>query len=234
MNDRILKKIAIAIDGPAASGKSTTAKLVARKLGYLHIDTGAMYRAITVKVLDEKIDVDNEENVTRLAKTNEIRLLGNADDARIFLNNEDVTDKIRTPDVNRAVSTVSSYKGVREVLVQEQRKMAKAGGVVLEGRDIGTVVLPKAELKIFMIASVEERANRRKKELADKGICASVDDTMKEIEARDRKDSTREVSPLKKAEDAVILDTTSLTIEGQVDFIVDRAKKIIQQGKSLQ
>jgi cytidylate kinase len=233
MNSQVLKKIVIAIDGPAASGKSTTARLVAEKLGYLHIDTGAMYRALTADVLEKKIDLDDEGRIVQLAKTSKIRLERVAGNMRIFLNEDDVTEKIRTPLVNRSVSTISSYKGVREVMVQEQRKMAGQGGVVLEGRDIGTVVLPSAELKVFMVASVEERANRRRNELVLNGIETDAKELIKEIESRDRKDSTREVSPLVKAPDAIELDTTHLTIEEQVDFIVTRARKIIQQEKVL-
>jgi cytidylate kinase len=150
-------------------------------------------------------------------------------DTRIYLDGTDVSDIIRTPVVSRAVSAVSSYKGVREVMVREQRKMAENGGIVLEGRDIGTVVLPSAELKIFMVASSEERAKRRKKDLALNGIDASEKELKDEIEARDEKDSTRQLSPLKKAGDALELDTTTLTVEEQVEFILERARKLIQE-----
>jgi cytidylate kinase len=224
-----LKKITIAIDGPAASGKSTTAKLVAHKLGYLHIDTGAMYRAITLKALDEKIDFNDIKEIVRIAQTSAVRLEVEDGTTKVFLDGNEVTKRIRTQLVNRSVSTVSSYEGVRDVMVQEQKKMASIGGVVLEGRDIGTVVLPKAELKIFMVASVEERARRRKKDLALVGIEAHQDDLVKEIDARDKKDSTRETSPLRKASDAIELDTSNLTIEEQVDFILERAKDIIRK-----
>jgi CMP/dCMP kinase len=223
------KKITIAIDGPAASGKSTTAKLVAQKLGYLHIDTGAMYRALTVKVIEKKLNPNNKEEVAELARTSSIRLEAGNPTTKVFLDNVDITDKIRTPQVNQAVSTVSSYQGVRDVMVREQQRMSDNGGVVLEGRDIGTVVLPSAELKIFMIASVQERVKRRKKDLELSGIAADEKELTKEIEARDRKDSTREISPLKKAADAIELDTSNLTIDNQVDFIVTRAKKKISQ-----
>jgi CMP/dCMP kinase len=223
------KKITIAIDGPAASGKSTTAKLVAQKLGYLHIDTGAMYRALTLKVIEKKLDPNNEEEVTELARTSSIRLEAGNPTTKVFLDSVDITDKIRTPQVNQAVSTVSSYQGVRDVMVREQQRMSANGGVVLEGRDIGTVVLPSAELKIFMIASVQERVKRRKKDLELSGIIADEKELTKEIEARDRKDSTREISPLKKAADAIELDTSNLTIDDQVDFIVTRAKIKISQ-----
>ena len=224
-----VEKITIAIDGPAASGKSTTAKLVAHKLGYLHIDTGAMYRAITLKALDEKFDLSDKKKIVHLAQTSTIRLEVKDGTTKVFLDDVEVTKRIRTQLVSRSVSTVSSYKGVRDVMVQEQRKMAASGGVVLEGRDIGTVVLPKAELKIFMIASVEERARRRKKDLALAGIKANEDDLIKEIETRDQKDSTREASPLRKAPDAIELDTSRLTIDEQVGFILERAKKIIRK-----
>jgi cytidylate kinase len=229
-----LKKIAIAIDGPAASGKSTTAKSVAQELGYLHIDTGAMYRAVTFKILENKIDLSDMERIVKLTEKSKIRLVREAGKTRIFLDGNDITENIRTPLVSRSVSTISSYKGVREVMVQEQRKMAEQGGVVLEGRDIGTVVLPLAELKIFMVASVEERAKRRKKELELSGIEADTMALMKEIEARDTMDSTREVSPLRKAKDAIELDTTYMTIEEQVEFIVTRARRIIRQEEVLQ
>jgi len=223
------KKITIAIDGPAASGKSTTAKLVAHKLGYLHIDTGAMYRALTLKALDEKIDLSEKKDIVHLAQTSTIQLEVKDGTTKVFLDGTEVTKRIRTQQVNRSVSTVSSYKGVREVMVQAQQQMAASGGVVLEGRDIGTVVLPKAELKIFMIASVEERARRRKNDLALVGIETDHGDLVKEIDARDQKDSTREASPLRKAPDAIELDTSNLTIEEQVDFILGRAKEIIQE-----
>jgi cytidylate kinase len=231
LHENELKKITIAIDGPAASGKSTTAKLVAHKLGYLHIDTGAMYRAITLKALDEKIDLSDRKEVVRLAQTSTIQLEVKDELTKVFLDGTEVTKRIRTQQVNRAVSTVSSYRGVREVMVRAQRTMAANGGVVLEGRDIGTVVLPEAELKIFMIASVGERARRRKKDLALVGIEADQEDLVKEIEARDQKDSTREASPLRKAPDALELDTSHLTIEEQVSFILKRATEIIQENE---
>jgi cytidylate kinase len=233
MHRKERKKITIAIDGPAASGKSTTAKLVAQKLGYLHIDTGAMYRALTLKALEKKLDLSDQEKIVSLAQTSTIRLEGGNPTTKVYLDGTDVTDKIRTPQVNRSVSTVSSYQGVREVMVREQQRIAVHGGVVLEGRDIGTVVLPLAELKIFMIAGVHERAKRRKKDLALWGIEAEEMEMIKEIETRDRKDSTRDISPLRKAADAIELDTSNLTIEEQVDFIVARAKKTIHQKETV-
>jgi len=227
------KKITIAIDGPAASGKSTTARLVAQKLGYLHVDTGAMYRALTLKAIEKNLNLSDKERIVALARTSSIRLEGGNPTTRVFLDNIDVTDKIRTPQVNQAVSTISGYQGVREMMVREQQRISTDGGVVLEGRDIGTIVIPSAELKIFMIANVQERVRRRKKDLALCGIEADENELVKEIEARDKKDSTREISPLRKAEDAVELDTSDLTIDEQVDFIVARAKKKIDQKETI-
>jgi len=233
MHRKEQKKITIAIDGPAASGKSTTAKLVAQKLGYLHIDTGAMYRALTLKAIEKKLDLSDKEKIVSLAQTSTIRLEGGNPTAKVFFDDADITDKIRTPQVSRSVSTVSSYQGVREVMVREQQRIAAQGGVVLEGRDIGTVVLPLAELKIFMFASVQERVKRRRKDLALCGIEAEDQELIREIEARDQKDSTRDISPLLKAADAIELDTSNLTIEEQVDFIAALAKKIIHKKEAV-
>ena len=226
-----LKRITIAIDGPAASGKSTTAKLVAQRLGYLHLDTGAMYRAITLGVLKQGIDVTAREKVEAFAQAADLFVEASGPKGnRILLKGIDLTAEIRSPDVTNNVSTISSYQAVRAVLVREQRKLASEGGIVLEGRDIGTVVVPKADLKIFMVAAVSERARRRKKELLTAGIEVEDEEIVKEIEERDRKDSTREASPLKMAPDAIKLDTSNLTIEEQVAFIVDRARKVIDAG----
>jgi cytidylate kinase len=222
-----LKKIIIAIDGPAAAGKSTTAKLTAEKLNYLHVDTGAMYRALTLKVIEEKIDPENEELVCRVIKDCKIKLEKTDSDNQVFLDGRNVTEAIRSRDVTRNVSAISSYASVRKLMVEEQRKLCKQGGVVLEGRDIGTVVVPKAELKIFMVASIEERVRRRQKELADKGTNIDYEKLVCEIIERDAKDSKRTESPLRKAEDAIILDTSNLTVNQQVEFIVAKASEII-------
>ncbi|HEY5615401.1 MAG TPA: (d)CMP kinase [Bacteroidota bacterium] len=221
----MVKKIVIAIDGPAASGKSTTARLVAERLGYLHIDTGAMYRAITWKVLEEKIPQDAVDRIQALAEKTHIRLeRGN----KVFLGDQDVSDAIRLPKVTKSVSHISSYQVVRDVMVREQRRIANEGGVVLEGRDIGTVVLPNADLKIYMIADVSERARRRKKELEHAGVGVDEHALREEIQERDRRDSTREASPLRKADDAIVLDTSKLTVEEQVEFIVQRAEELVK------
>lgn len=223
-----MKNIIIAIDGPAASGKSTTAKLVAERLGYLHIDTGAMYRAMTLKVLRTQISSQDWTSIAKLAGVTSITLEKNKKNLiDVLLDGEIVSDEIRLPEVTNNVSNVSTVSTVRSLMVQEQREMGKDGGIVLEGRDIGTVVFPDAELKIFMIADPRARAVRRKKELEQKGVDVTLDELEKEIRERDKIDSSREVSPLTKADDAITLDTTELTIEQQVEFIVSRAKEII-------
>lgn len=225
-----MRKIAIAIDGPAASGKSTTARLVAERLGFLHLDTGAMYRAITLKALERAVDVNDRASVERLANGTRIELRSRPEGNQVMLDGENVTSRIRMPEVTAAVSAVSSYPGVRELMVREQRRMSAEGGVVLEGRDIGTVVLPKAELKIFMVADVLERARRRKRDLELSGIDADELELAQQIESRDKKDSTRLASPLKKADEAIELDTSDLTIEQQVTFIVERALEKMNRG----
>jgi CMP/dCMP kinase len=222
-----LRTIVIAIDGPAASGKSTTARLVARRLGYLHIDTGAMYRAVTLRVLEEKIPLGDVERICALAERMQLRLEKGENGVRVFADGREVTKQVRSEEVTKSVSTVSSYPRVRSVLVREQRRIAQSGGVVLEGRDIGTVVLPNAELKIFMVATVPERVKRRKKDLEVAGVHVESTTLEKEIVERDRQDSTREASPLRKAEDAIELDTSGMSIEEQVEFVVARANELI-------
>ena len=222
-----MRKIVIAIDGPAASGKSTTARLVADRLGYLHIDTGAMYRAVTLRVLEEKIPLEEVEGIGALAEATSIRLERSDGTNRVYVGDRDVTREIRSEPVTRSVSAVSSYQRVRDVLVREQRRMAQGGGVVLEGRDIGTVVLPYAELKIYMVARVPERVKRRKMELDAAGVRIDPASLEKEILERDRLDSTRTASPLRKAQGAIEVDTSSMSIEEQVQFVVDQANEII-------
>lgn len=224
-----MKKIVIAIDGTAAAGKSTTARLVAERLGYLHVDTGAMYRAMTVKVLLQRVDVHNVREVENVAVQTEVRLERDAGILKVFVDGEDVTGQIRKLKVDKAVSAVSSYKKVRDAMVRQQQRMGEHGGIVLEGRDIGTVVFPNAELKIYMVANVAERTRRRRKELQEKGIKVNVDSLAQELTERDEKDSSRSLSPLRKADDAVVLDTSNMTIAQQVDFIVHKAYEIINK-----
>ncbi len=224
-----LKQIVIAIDGPAASGKTTTARLVAERLGYLHVDTGAMYRAVTLKVLLHRINIRDAEAVEQLTDGTEIRLERDDGDVKVVLDGEDVTKQIREPEVTKAVSAVSSYEKVREAMVREQRSIGKEGGIVVEGRDTGTVVFPDAQLKIYMVAFVKERARRRQRELKTQGVVSDLESIVQEIVERDEKDSSRRVSPLRKAADAVVLDTSRMTIEQQVEFIVEKAREIINK-----
>jgi len=189
-----------------------------------------MYRAITLKALEHGVDVNDREAVERLANETRIELRSRPEGNQVMLDGENVTSRIRMPEVTAAVSAASSYPGVRELMVREQRRMSAAGGVVLEGRDIGTVVLPDAELKIFMVANVLERARRRKRDLELSGIDADELELAQQIESRDKKDSTRLASPLKKADEAIELDTSDLTIEQQVTFIVERAVEKMNRG----
>lgn len=214
------KRISIAIDGPAAAGKSTVAKVVAKKLSYVYIDTGAMYRAITYAALEQKVDIENEEQLMEVVKNVNIEFQQGENTQLVFLNGQDVSEVIRTPDVTNRVSIVAKHRLVREEMVRRQQELAEKGGVVMDGRDIGTHVLPDAEVKIFMLASVEERAERRHLENMNKGFDSNLDQLKEEIAQRDKLDSEREVSPLKKADDALELDTTSLSIEEVVQKIM--------------
>lgn len=215
------KNICIAIDGPAAAGKSTVAKIIAKRLSYLYIDTGAMYRALTYLALQQGIALDDEQALISLLKNTYIDLKPSEQGQLVFVNGEDVTNVIRSEEVTNAVSLVAKHPLVREEMVARQRALAKNGGVVMDGRDIGTYVLPDAEVKIFLKASVEERAKRRHAENIARGFPSDLETLKKEIARRDRIDSEREVAPLKKAEDAIEIDTTSLSIEEVVDRIME-------------
>jgi cytidylate kinase len=223
-------KLVIAIDGPAASGKSTTARLVAEKLGYVHVDTGAMYRAVTLKVLRAGISPADGEGIARLLETTHMALRREGELMRVLLDGEDVNAEIRNPEVTRAVSAVSRHRSVREMMVREQRRMGAEGGLVLEGRDIGTVVFPDADLKFFLVAGIEARARRRGEELRARGISPDLSGLIEEIRERDSLDSTRDESPLRKAEDAIEIDTSHLTIEEQVRVVVERVR-VVAEGK---
>ncbi len=216
------KQFVIAIDGPAASGKSTTARIVAQRLGYTYIDTGAMYRAATLAVLRAGIDPHDRSAVERFVTGRSIHLERLADASlRVLLDGEDVTREIRSPEVTANVSLVSSYAGVRLPIVGQQKRMGERGGVVLDGRDIGTVVFPDADVKIFMVADIHARASRRRDELQRMGSEVSVESLAGELAERDRLDSTREMSPLQKADDAVEIDTSGLSIEHQVERVLE-------------
>jgi len=217
------KKIdVIAIDGPAGAGKSTTARLVAKKLRFTYLDTGAMYRALTLKVLKNNIDVQNESAIMSLIPATKIALQARRRRLSVMLDDQDVTRKIRNSKVSASVSIVSAHKGVRDWMVNQQRKIGEAGRIVAEGRDIGTVVFPHARLKIFLIASLAERAIRRQRDFSNEGETTDLDQVTAELKKRDVIDSTRAISPLKKANDAIELDTSNLTIEQQVDFVVEQ------------
>ncbi len=192
------KRISIAIDGPAAAGKSTVAKVVAKELSYVYIDTGAMYRTLTYAALEQKVDIENEEQLMEVVKNVNIEFQQGENTQLVFLNGQDVSEVIRTPDVTNRVSIVAKHRLVREEMVRRQQELAKKGGVVMDGRDIGTHVLPDAEVKIFMLASVEERAERRHLENLNKGFDSNLEQLKEEIAQRDKLDSEREVSPLKK------------------------------------
>lgn len=219
----------IAIDGPAASGKSTTARLVAERLGYLHVDTGAMYRAIALKVLQHELDPTDAKAVERTVDSTEVTQKAINGQLCTFLDGVDVTEKIRRRDVATASSLVSANRKVREAMVKEQRRLGKDGGVVLEGRDIGSVVFPNARLKIFLTASLDERARRRQQELREQGLQVDLQCVRDEIADRDTKDATRDASPLVKASEAIEIDTSNLSIGEQVNLVVERARKIIEE-----
>ncbi len=211
----------IAIDGPASSGKSTIAKIVAKKMNYTYINTGSMYRAICYYIIKNSLSL-KDENLKSIIKDVEIDLDGDL----VYLNGEDVSDVIRGHEVTNNVSEVSKVSFIREILVKKQQEIAAKKDVVMDGRDIGTVVLTEADLKIFMIADVAERARRRYKDNQKKGIPTDFDRLVKEIEERDRIDSTREISPLKQADDAIKLDTTNMSIEEVSEFIIKRIEEV--------
>ncbi|WP_251574764.1 (d)CMP kinase [Limosilactobacillus agrestimuris] len=216
----------VAIDGPASAGKSTVAKLVAKKFGYIYCDTGAMYRAVTVAALQEGIAMDDTEKIADLAKQIKITFQPAEPEQRVFINGQEVTRGIRLPKVAKNVSAVAAIPAVRQEMTKQQRQIAAEGGIVMDGRDIGTTVLPNAPVKIFMVATAYERARRRYLENKQKGITtSSLEELQRAIELRDKKDSTRKVSPLTQASDAIRLDTTNLTIDEVVDKISEIIKK---------
>ena len=221
-----MKTIQIAIDGPASSGKSTVAKIIAKEFGYTYLDTGAMYRAATYIALKHQLNEDNVEQLLGLLEQHPISFgRSEAGEQLVFVGDVDITHPIRENEVTNRVSTIAAIPVIREKLVALQQEIAQKGGIVMDGRDIGAVVLPQAELKVFLVASVDERAKRRYKENMAKGIETNLEKLKEDIAARDYKDSHRETSPLKQAEDAIYLDTTGLTIEEVVDKIKEEAKK---------
>jgi CMP/dCMP kinase len=216
----MFKNFIITIDGPAGSGKSTSAKLIAKKLGFTYLDTGAMYRAITYLALKNKIS-DNNDEVAKLAQNARLKLDFTNGKTIVIINNEDVTEKIRSLDVSSKVSDISVIAEVRRAMVNIQQEIGSSINIVAEGRDIGTVVFPDADVKIYLVASLDERVNRRLKEFEEKGESVSKEDIKTNISTRDFIDSNREMSPLMKAKDAYEIDTSELTIEGQVNKILE-------------
>lgn len=219
-----MKKISVAIDGPAGAGKSSVAKAVAKRAGYLYLDTGAMYRALTWAVLQANVDLTDEKALKSLINTTDIHMEPGETD-RVFVNGTDVTAPIRSAEVTGHVSAVAALPAVREKLVDLQRQIAARGSVILDGRDIGTVVLPKAELKVFLTASVEARAVRRCAQLAEKGENVPLEKVKADIAARDKADSERRVSPLREADDAVHVDNSRLTAEETADLLYKLIKE---------
>lgn len=218
----------IAIDGPAGAGKSTISKFVASEMGYLYIDTGAMYRAVGYKALKLGLDLNDNDAVDKMAKETDVELKITKHGQGIFLDGKDVTDKIRTPEVSMAASKVSAIGGVRRTLVDLQRKIAGSNDVIMDGRDIGTVVLPNAEVKIFLTATAEDRAMRRYIELKEKGMETSYQEVLEDMQKRDYNDSHRAESPLKAADDATVIDTSGQTLGESVQLITDFIKSKVK------
>ena len=220
-NSPVKRGKVIAIDGPAGSGKSTTAKIVAERLGYTYLDTGAMYRALTYYALENKINPADEKELAEIAEQLPLEFRRIDGGNLVFLNGQDISKEIRTPEVTKNVSEISAHLLVRRAMVAKQKEFGKNGSIVAEGRDTTTVVFPDADLKIYMDASVKERAKRRLLDLSNMGIESDLSEQEQDINRRDKFDSQRQHSPLTIAEDAVVIDTTNLTIEKQVDRIVE-------------
>ncbi|GAE89035.1 (d)CMP kinase [Acetivibrio straminisolvens] len=221
-------RISIAIDGPAGAGKSTIAKLISKTLNILYLDTGAMYRTVALKAIREGVDTSNREQMSKLVEDIDIKVVYSDDIQHIFLDGKDVTELIRTPEVSIGASNVATVPAVRLKMVELQREVAKQNSVVMDGRDIGTYVLPDATLKFFLTASIEARAIRRYNELLSKGMTQmTLEDVKKDIEYRDKNDSSRDFAPLSKAQDAIEIDTTDLTIEQVVNKIMEYVKEYV-------
>lgn len=221
------EKIVIAIDGPAGSGKSTIAKILAEKLKFLYLDTGAMYRAVTFLALRHNV-LNNTEQLIQLTKEINIGLEFTGKVTKVFVNGEEVTDEIRTPEVNRNVSKVAAVKEIREELAKQQQQIGNVSNLVTEGRDTTTVVFPGADIKIFLTADVNERAKRRFKELSEKGVNTTFEETLESLMNRDKIDSSREASPLLKSDDAILMDTTNLSVNDELEKI----EKLVEEIKN--
>lgn len=229
------KALVIAVDGPAGAGKSTVAQAVAKRLGYVYIDTGAMYRALTLQAARCGVSPEDGQGLVRLLQNTDIRLVNHPDDKgknRVLLNGEDVTEAIRSPDVSQAVSKVASHPEVRKHMVRMQQALAAEGGVVMDGRDIGTTVLPNAELKVYLTADASARAERRWRELRAAGHDADLEDVYKSILERDRQDKERAESPLRAADDAVVIDSTNCPIDEVVNKVLELVAERTSQHAS--
>jgi len=215
----------IAIDGPAGSGKTTTAKNVAQRMNIIYLDTGAMYRAVAYYIINKGIDILDEDAISKELKNINIELKNIDNEMLIFLNGEDISTKIRNEKISQGASKISTLKSVRDFLVDKQREIGNNNSIVAEGRDMGTVVFPNADLKIFMDCSIEKRAIRRYNEYKEKNINLSLETIKKEIKERDHRDKTRKYAPLKMADDAILLDTTSMSKEEEITFVIEQAKQ---------
>jgi len=218
------KDYIIAVDGPSGAGKSTVSQKLAERLGYLYMDTGAMYRAAALKAVRDGLDLDSQEAVRKIAGQLEIDLLKNKNSLKLMLDGEDVSREIRGPEMGMAASKISRHLVIREKMWELQRRLGKKGGVVAEGRDVGTVVFPDADFKFFVTASTQERASRRCKELLARGYQVSFEEILAEVKERDEQDSKRELSPLKPAQDAILIDTTSMKVDQAVERMLSLIK----------
>ena len=227
-DDAKTKKWIIAIDGPSGAGKSTVAKLLAKRLGYVVLDTGAMYRAVAFRAQQRGICLEDEERLSQLASSLQVTFLTRNEELRVLCDGEDITEAIRSPEMSSLSSDISKREGVRGALVRLQREMGRAGGVILEGRDIGTVVFPDADAKFYLDAEAEERARRRYEELIRKGVKVTFQETLEDVIRRDRSDMTRAISPLRKAKDAVVIDSTHLSVEE----VVEKMIQVIRQKEN--
>ncbi len=229
METKEKRKLTITIDGPSGAGKSTAAKGLAKRLGYIYVDTGAMYRAVALEAKEEGRDFEDEDALYQWVSSIRITILNQGGEIRIFCNGRDVTQAIRAPEISLLASEISKRRGVREALVQMQREMGKCGGAVFEGRDMGTIVFPDADVKFYLDAKPEERARRRYEELAGKGMKVYFKKTLEEVIQRDQNDMSRSISPLRKAEDAILVDSTHRSAEE----VVEEMFRLVQEKRSL-